>query len=68
MFKRNVGSKERIVRVIGGVLMIACGLIVLHATPLGIGVAAIGAISLVTGLIRYCPACAMAGRNANDRC
>jgi hypothetical protein len=68
MFKRNVGSKERIVRVIGGILMMVCGLVGLHATPLGIGIAGIGAISLVTGLIRYCPACAMAGRHSTDKC
>jgi hypothetical protein len=68
MFKRNVGSKERIVRVISGGLMIVCGLVGLQATPLGIGIAGVGAIGLITGLVRYCPACAMAGRKSTDNC
>lgn len=68
MFKSNIGSKERIVRVIGGGLIILCGLVGLHATPLGIAIAAAGGISVVTGLIRYCPACAMAGRKPTNDC
>lgn len=68
MFKRNVGSKERVVRVIGGCLMIMGGLVGLHATPLGLAIAAAGVMSVVTGLIRYCPACAMAGRKSTDKC
>lgn len=68
MFKRNIGSKDRIARVIGGGLIIMGGLIGLHATPLGLGLAGVGAISLITGLVRYCPACAMAGRKPTDKC
>jgi hypothetical protein len=68
MFKRNIGSKERIVRVIGGGLIMLCGLVGLHATPLGLVMAGVGAVSLVTGLVRYCPACAMAGRKTTDHC
>jgi len=64
MFNRNVGKKERIARVIGGMLMLLCGLIGLHATLLGLVVAGVGAISLITGIIRYCPACAMSGRTS----
>jgi hypothetical protein len=66
--RRNVGSKERVARVVGGVLMILCGLVGLHATPLGWVVAATGAVSLATGLIRYCPACALAGRKPQGDC
>lgn len=62
IFKKNVTRAERNVRIVGGLLMIACGLIGLHASPLGWGVAAAGAVSLLTGLVRYCPACDLAGR------
>jgi Protein of unknown function (DUF2892) len=62
MFNRNVGNKERIVRVIGGGLMILCGLFGLDATPLGLAIAGAGVVSLVTGMLRYCPACALVGR------
>ena len=62
MFQRNLGSKERVVRVVGGGVMMLCGVVGLGATPLGLGIAALGVGSLVSGMIRYCPACALAGR------
>lgn len=64
---KNVGTKERLARLIGGCLMILCGLVGLHATVLGWAVAGLGAVSMATGVARYCPACAMAGRKTiND--
>jgi hypothetical protein len=66
--RKNVSKKERIVRIIGGGLMILCGLVGLHATPIGLVIAGAGGISVFTGLIRYCPACAMAGRQSSDEC
>lgn len=68
MFNRNVGRKERIARLIGGCMMILCGLFGLHATPLGLGIAAVGVVSMLTGAVRYCPACALAGRKSSDNC
>jgi len=66
IFRRNIGSKERVARVVGGILMILCGVLGLHATPLGLVVAAVGGVSIVTGAVRFCPACAMAGRKPID--
>ncbi|CAN5182894.1 hypothetical protein BH11PSE11_BH11PSE11_19320 [soil metagenome] len=66
MFNRNVGSKERFARIAAGCLMILCGVVGLHASPLGLVVAGAGVVSLITGLIRYCPACALAGRKSSD--
>lgn len=68
LFRKNVGPKERVARVAAGILMMLCGLYGLGATPLGWSVAAAGLVSLATGLVRYCPACAIAGRNSNDKC
>ena len=65
MFTRNVGSKERVVRIVGGSLMVLCGLFGLGASAAGLAVAAVGVVSIVTGIVRYCPACAIAGRKAN---
>ena len=62
LFYRNVGSKERIVRMAGGTLMIAFGLFGLNATPLGLAIAGVGVASVVTGLVSRCPACALTGR------
>jgi hypothetical protein len=63
---RNLGPKERFVRIAAGILMIGCGLAGFGATPLGWGIAAAGAINVVMGLIRYCPACAIAGKKNID--
>ncbi len=69
MFNRkNVGPKERIARIVGGCLMVLCGLIGLQATPLGLAVAAVGVVSMLTGIVRYCPACALSGRKPTDPC
>lgn len=69
MFNRkNIGPKERIARIVGGCLMVLCGLIGLQATPLGLAVAAVGVGSMLTGVFRYCPACALNGRKPTDDC
>lgn len=65
-YRKNVASPERWARVIVGALMIACGLVGLHASSLGLLLAATGAVSLVTALFGYCPACAIAGRRPLD--
>ena len=62
LFYRNLGSKERIVRMAGGALMIVWGLFGLNATPLGLAIAGVGVASFITGLASCCPACALAGR------
>jgi uncharacterized membrane protein HdeD (DUF308 family) len=64
LFRKNVGRKERVVRVVAGVLMMLCGLLGLGATPLGWLIVAVGLGSVVTGVIRYCPACSLAGKDA----
>ncbi|MHA7847521.1 YgaP family membrane protein [Serratia sp. D1N4] len=65
MFNRkNVGNKERIARVTGGCLMILYGLIGLHTTWLGITIAGVGFVNLVTGALRYCPVRAVSGRKS----
>lgn len=66
--RKNVGPKERIARIVGGCLMVLCGLVGLQATPLGWAVAAVGVVSLLTGVVRYCPACALSGRKPSDDC
>jgi hypothetical protein len=64
LFRKNVGRRERIARIIAGAVMVLCGLLGLHATPLGLLVAAVGAMSIVSGVIRYCPACSLAGKKS----
>ena len=54
MFKRNMGSKERVARMVFGALLICTGVVAMHSSALGIGVAAVGGVSLITGIFSYC--------------
>ena len=63
-YRKNMGSKESWARVIGGTLVVACSLTQIGLTPLGLVLAASGAFTALTGLVGFCPACALAGRKA----
>ena len=52
---------ERAARLIGGGLMLICG-VAAQASPLGLLLSGAGVVTLVTGVFGYCPACAVAGR------
>ena len=61
-YRKNVGGYERAARLVGGCLMFICGVVALHASPLGLLLSGTGVVTLVTGVFGYCPACAIAGR------
>ena len=61
-YRKNMGSKESWARIVGGVLIVACSLTQIGVTPLGLGLAASGAFTVLTGLFGFCPACSLAGR------
>ena len=61
-YRKNVGGWERAARLIGGGLMLICGVVALHASPLGLLLSGAGVVTLFTGMFGYCPACAIAGR------
>src|SRR3954465_6654024 len=61
-YRQNVGGWERAARLIGGGLMLICGVVALHASPLGLLLSGAGVVTLVTGVFGHCPACAIAGR------
>ena len=60
-YRRNVGSKEGVARVLAGAVMVACSLTQIGMTPVGWLLAAGGALLALTGVLGYCPACAIAG-------
>ena len=62
--RKNMGSKEGWARMIGGALIVACSLTQIGLTPLGWVLAASGVFTALTGLVGFCPACAMAGRKS----
>ena len=60
-FKRNVGPMQRVFRIVMGAMMIAGGVLLFKGQAVGYVLAAMGAMGLMTGLVGYCPACAMVG-------
>lgn len=61
-YRENLPGWERGVRVAGGLGMIACGYFGLNGMPFGWLLDAAGLVTLATGFVGYCPACALAGR------
>lgn len=53
--KQNESSVERILRVIGGVLLLVIGLLGVFQGTLGIIVIVLGAILILTGVLGWCP-------------
>jgi len=63
-YRKNVGPKEGWGRLLGGALIVACSLTLIGTTPLGLVLVASGVFTALTGLIGFCPACAMVGRKS----
>lgn len=57
----NVGTIDRVIRIVLGIVLVALGLS--HTVTGGLAVAAyvVGAVALVTGVVRYCPAWSVLG-------
>lgn len=62
IYRKNVNTKEAIARLVGGALMVCCGYLGFGASPLGLLFMGVGVVTLLTGVVGYCPACALAGR------
>lgn len=52
---RNVGSADRIVRVVLGVAALVGAVATGAATPLGIGLLVVGGVLVVTAAVGFCP-------------
>ena len=61
-YVKNIPGWERAVRVVAGLLMVACGLVGLKALIIGYAIAGVGVVTLLTGFVGFCPMCAMVGR------
>ena len=61
MLKTNVSAVERIFRILVGAIGIALGLGLIGG-GLGLGVALVSALVLLTGVVAFCPLWAMLGR------
>lgn len=63
-YRKNIPNWERLIRVAAGIAMIACGMLGLQGLPIGYLIACAGVVTLITGFVGYCPACAVAGRRS----
>ena len=61
-YRKNLPGWERAMRTIGGVAMIAYGLIGMAGTMAGYLIAGAGVVAILTGSFGSCPMCAMVGR------
>ncbi|HVA95350.1 MAG TPA: DUF2892 domain-containing protein [Candidatus Dormibacteraeota bacterium] len=61
--KRNVGGADRAIRIVVGMALLAMGLLHVITGALAIAAFVFGAIALLTGLVRYCPAWSLFGIN-----
>lgn len=62
--KMNEGGIDRVIRVVVGIGLLVLAFLklgVMDANILGIAAAAVGAISLLTGLVGFCPAYMLLG-------
>ena len=61
-YRKNVGEREQVARLAGGVVMLLSGLLQLPGQLTGYLIATAGVVTMATGLVGFCPACAMLGR------
>jgi flagellar motor component MotA len=61
IYVKNVPNWERVLRVVAGLAVVAWGLVVLGGAW-GVLLALSAAGIVVSGLVGFCPACAMVGR------
>lgn len=62
----NVGGVERYIRLIVGMALLALGLLHVVTGTLAIAAYVVGAIALITGVVRFCPAWSIFGINTSS--
>ena len=61
-YTKNVPGWERVLRVMMGIALLAASLASFGSTTLGWTAGVMGAVATMSGLVGFCPACAMVGR------
>ncbi len=62
MIRQSMPGWERVVRVAAGAAVIAYGVLRAKGVPMELLLVCSGALLAGTGLVRFCPACAIVGR------
>jgi len=61
-FLKNLRTWESAARIVVGIALVALGFLGIHGALLGRVVVATGTVLVLTGLVGWCPMCAMVGR------
>ena len=64
-YVKNVPNWERVLRVITGVMALAFAALNWGTSSIAVGIGIMGAVLAMTGLVGFCPMCAMVGRKLN---
>jgi len=66
-YVKNVPNWERVLRVIMGMIAIAFAAMNWGVSGIAVGVGIMGAMLAMTGLVGFCPMCAMVGRKLDKK-
>jgi hypothetical protein len=66
IYVKNVPGWERALRFVVGAAAGAAAIVHFGPSLTGFAVGAVGAMAAMTGLIRFCPACALVGRKLGN--
>jgi hypothetical protein len=66
-YRKNVGVAERVLRAVAGGLMVIAAFILFGPTLRALALGSSGVFVILTGLVGFCPACAMLGRRQLPR-
>lgn len=67
LYVKNVPTMERVIRILMGLGLLGGALTWMGATPTGWTLGGIGMMAALSGLVGWCPMCAMAGRKSGSR-
>jgi len=66
-YVKNVPNVERVIRLMMGLIMLGGALAWLGDAPIGWIIGAMGMMAALSGLIGWCPMCAMTGRKLDTK-
>ncbi len=67
LYVKNVPTTERVIRVLMGLALLGGALLGLGSTTLGWVVGSMGLMAALSGLVGWCPMCALAGRKLESK-
>ncbi len=67
LYRKNIYTWEQMLRIVGGLALTAWAVLASGGGVLAIGLAITGLGTAASGVLGWCPACAVAGRRLKDK-